>query len=177
MAQYIYITIATHIMVRKQNEIHFQEHLFLKEEIKKQLGKYFNLSLYDEYENERIVGFYLKDEIIDRCLYDFLREQSYDLMCTQQMQAEISQLKNRDGQEILQMIRDCQLEFVHYQDFDIPKRHYFAPNLDIYLEGITYLSEGKIMLEYSHELFSYIHSLLRKSYYSELKDATYICIA
>lgn len=174
MGQYIYLTVATNIVVAKEKR--FNKEIPNIKNVKEELGKYFCMDLYDEYEDEESIGFELKKDVLDKYLYDFLVEQSHLLRYGDKVREDVLKLKSRDPEEMLQMIRDCHLDFIHYQDNDYMYQRYFSDGLPVYLEGITYLSEGKALLECYHELFEYIHFLIRRGFKNPLKDTVYVTI-
>ena len=64
MAQYVYVTIATKIVVKKTGHYYFGGMEYTMEQIREKLENTFNLSLYNIYENSEYVGFVMKPEII-----------------------------------------------------------------------------------------------------------------
>ena len=103
-------------------------------------------------------------------------EQSYDLECGKEIREEIEKLKNKDAHQILQMFKDYVLEYIYYNDQDYTRETYLDSDLKLYIEGITYLSDGKIMIECYQEFLRYIHRLIRKATDNPIKDATYLTI-
>ena len=102
MGCYIYVGIATKIIVEKRRG-GYRERIFSTDEILDKLAGQFNLDLYNIAENSQVVGLALKDKVIESYLYDFLYEQSYDLECGKEIREEIEKLKNKDAHQILQM--------------------------------------------------------------------------
>ena len=91
-------------------------------------------------------------------------------------ETEIEKLKNKDAHQILQMFKDYVLEYIYYNDQDYTRETYLDSDLKLYIEGITYLSDGKIMIECYQEFLRYIHRLIRKATDNPIKDATYLTI-
>ncbi|WP_050637385.1 hypothetical protein [Candidatus Stoquefichus sp. SB1] len=176
MAQYVYVTIATKIVVKKTGHYYFGGMEYTMEQIREKLENTFNLSLYNIYENSEYVGFVMKPEIIKQYLYDFLYEQSFHLLCGDEIRNELENIRDLDEEMIVYMLRNNQLKYIHYIDFDVMKSDYIAYDLEIYLEGVNYLSDGKIKMELYAELFQYINQMIRKSSTNPLKDAVYIMI-
>lgn len=176
MGQYVYITIATKIIARKTGKFYFGCKEYSVREIKDRLEETFCMDLYDIYENEEYVGFLLKKGILEKYLYDFLYEQSFHLFCGEQIRAELDQIKNIDEEIILDMFRNEELNYFHYMNFDVMKSDYLAYDLEIYSEGINYLSDGKIYMECYSEFFQYINKMIRKSSSNPLKDTVYVMI-
>lgn len=176
MGQYVYITIATRLIAKKSGNFYFGSKEYSAEEIKERLEETFCMDLYDVYENEEYVGFVLKNGILEKYLYDFLYEQSYQLFCGDQIRAELDLIKDMDEEIILNMLRNEELNYFHYMNFDVMKSDYLAYDLEIYSEGINYLSDGKIMMECYSELFQYINKIIRKSSHNPLKDTVYVMI-
>ncbi len=168
MSQYIYLSLANQLIIQKD---------YKDIEIENKLNQYFCLKLYNKFENKENVIYCLKDEFLEKYLYDFLEEQADFLMCSKEIKQDILKLKNKSSQEMLYMIRNNELDYIHYLDFDFCKHHYFLKNMNIYIEGIIILSEGKILIECYEELFSYIHKIIRQGFVNPLKDATYLTIA
>ena len=96
MGCYIYVGIATKIIVEKRRG-GYRERIFSTDEILDKLAGQFNLDLYNIAENSQVVGLALKDKVIESYLYDFLYEQSYDLECGKEIRDEIEKLKNIYG--------------------------------------------------------------------------------
>lgn len=176
MAQYVYITIATKIIVKKTGKFYFGSKEYTAQEIRERLEQTFCMDLYDIYENDEYVGFVLKSGVLDKYLYDFLYEQSFHLFCGEQIRAELNFLKNLDEENILNMLRNEELCYFHYMNFDVMKSDYLAYDLEIYSEGINYLSDGQIKMECYSELFQYINKMIRKSSSNPLKDTVYVMI-
>ena len=175
MGCYIYVGIATKIIVEKRRG-GYRERIFSTDEILDKLAGQFNLDLYNIAENSQVVGLALKDKVIESYLYDFLYEQSYDLECGKEIREEIEKLKNKDAHQILQMFKYYVLEYIYYNDQDYTRETYLDSDLKLYIEGITYLSDGKIMIECYQEFLRYIHRLIRKATDNPIKDATYLTI-
>ena len=97
MGCYIYVGIATKIIVEKRRG-GYRERIFSTDEILDKLAGQFNLDLYNIAENSQVVGLALKDKVIESYLYDFLYEQSYDLECGKEIREEIEKLKNERKQ-------------------------------------------------------------------------------
>lgn len=175
MGSYVHVNMATKIYVKKENGRYRKE--IINYNLACQLLKEsFNLDLYDSQETDEMIVFCLKNHIIEEYLYDFLREQSYYLMCGEEIRKELEMIRNRDAESILQMLRECALEYIHYVDYDMMSPSYLVNDLSICIESINYLSDGKIIMECYEEFFKYISHLIRLSFHNPLKDTTYIDI-
>ena len=176
MGQYVYITIATKIIASKTGRFHFGCKEYGIEEVREKLAATFCMDLYDTYQNEEYICFILKQGILEKYLYDFLYEQSFYLFCGDQIRDELDRIKNLNEEIVLNMLRNEELEYFHYMNFDVMKSDYLAYDLEIYSEGIHYLSDGKIHMECYSELFQYINKVIRKSSKNPLKDTVYVMI-
>lgn len=175
MGCYIYVGIATKIIVEKKRG-GCRERVFSTDEILDKLAKQFDLKLYNIAENNHVVGLELKDKMIEKYLYSFLYEQSYDLECGDKIRNELEILKDKDSHQILQIFKDCAIEYIYYNNQDYTRETYLDSDLKMYIEGLTYLSDGKVMIECYQEFFRYIHKLIRKSTDNPIKNATYLTI-
>lgn len=172
MDGYIYIFIATRIVIQKQKKYDFAK--WSVKEIKNALGEKINISFFDVVEDQETVVFIIKESILEDYLYDYLYEQSFGLFYGQQIRNDILKLKKRDGKDILRVIRDDDLDYVHYISFNQFQTSYLLKNAQIYMEGIEYLSEGKVHMENYEELMSYIYLLIQKSSSNPIKSL--VCI-
>lgn len=172
---YIYLSIAKQILVSKRRQ-RYPYDMMSMIEIQNKMSHYFCISLYDCYENDKLVCFSLKSGILSHHLYDFLEEQSHRLFDEDKIRKDIEIIKNKDDEEILYMITNDFLDYFHYDSFCAMEMFYLDRDLNIYFEGINILNEGKVLLENYFELFGYIHDLIRKGSYNILKHTTYLHI-
>lgn len=174
MGQYIYMNIATNMIVGK-NSSHglftFQNDY---DEIKRKLDQKFNLDLYDCHQDENYVYFEIKESVLENNIYDFLYEQSENLMYSQEIKEDLLKIKGKKGYEILYSIKNDELDYIHFFEYSCLKPHYFIKDCCVYLEGICFLSEGEAYLECYYEWFDYIHMQVRKASQNVLKDTVYL---
>ena len=88
MSQYIYLSLANQLIIQKD---------YKDIEIENKLNQYFCLKLYNKFENKENVIYCLKDEFLEKYLYDFLEEQADFLMCSKEIKQDILKLKNKRG--------------------------------------------------------------------------------
>lgn len=172
MGQYLYFNIATKMIVSKATP---RGRTFSYEEIIYRMDQQFNCQLYDIDEDEEHVYFQLKDQITKDYLYSFL-EDHMSYLPKDDYLPNIEKIKNKTTQEVIDYLKNEDIDYVYYNDYDFLRRTYLDNELRIYLEGIFYLSEGKIILESSEQLFKYLHSRLREPHHNPLEEATYLSI-
>lgn len=175
MGQYVYVNIATKIIVAKNYESYvLRNQYYHYKDIKEKLEQQFNLDLFDCNQDENYVYYEIKEHILEECLYDFLYEQSQDLMYSEWIRKDLLKIKGKKGYEMLDMIKNDELDYIHYFEYSYLKEHYFIKDCCVYLEGICFLSEGKVYFECWNELFNYIHAQVRKASLNILKDTVYL---
>lgn len=174
MEQYIYCVVATKILIKKTKAKIYEQGRYSFKTILDKINPFFDLSLYDIEEDEYYVELNMKESILEQYLYDFLKEQSHYLFKEDQMRAEIEKLKGKNGYEILHMLLRCEFEYIHYYQSDVFKQDYYLKDCHSYVEGISFLSEGKASMDFYDELFLYVHYVIRNGFCNRLKDA--VCL-
>lgn len=176
MGQYLFFNIATQIVIPKKqtNDLDFQEG-YSQKEIVQRISQYFDISLFNIIEDNDIISLTLKDEVTKKYLYTFLKEHlSY--LHHQNYIDEIDKIKNMGTQEVIQYLKNEDIDYVYFNNQDYLKYTYLDDKIKIYCEGIYYLFEGKILLEYEQNLFTYFHQIIRKLHHNPLEGAVYISI-
>lgn len=174
MGQYIYVNIATNMIIEKEGRYLHGKRYFQYDDIERELKEKFNFNLYNHQQDETYIYYNIKEEVLEKYLYDFLYEQSEYLLYSQQMKEDLLKIKGKKGSEIINSIKRDELDYIHYFEYSYLKSYYFMKDCHIYLEGICYLSEGEAYFECWYEFFNYIHMQIRKSSKNVLKDAVYL---
>ena len=173
MGQFLYFNIATKIIVSKKH--HFSNKSFTKDEILRRLSRNFNMELFDVEEYDDYLQCVLKDEMTKKYLCSFLEEHT-QYYGREDVHEEIEKLKDMGPQEVINYITNEDIDYIYFNNYDYLQYHYLDDKLKIYLEGIFYLSEGKILLECCYHMFRYIHQLIRAPHHNPLEEATYLTI-
>lgn len=179
MGTYFKAGIAMRIAVGKKSEY---RKTFTKEEVMEKLKHRFNLDLYTVDENEEVILFNLKEEICKKYLSDFILEQ-LDLYLDQNherlymaetldMLAQLQENPTIEGiEEVTETIYNA---YIGHCSNDYMHRTYLDRELDIYLEGLYYIYEGKMFAECDTYISTYIHTMVRVSSENPLKDTVFV---
>lgn len=177
MGKYVYVSIATRIVVSKKDCF---QHIISSLEIIERMSHYFNLDLYLESEDDNLVYFDLKEAVIKDYLCSFLKEhtinniESYHV---DQYLDNIELLKNKTTQEVIQYIQNEDIDYFNFYNSHYLKKTYLDDELKIYFEGINYIFDGKIFMENCSQFFKYIHYRIRALHQNPLEGTTFIDIS
>lgn len=134
------------------NQLCFDKKSYNRQEDIQRISEFFDMSLYDRFEDEKHLSFCLKGDILEKYLYDFLFEQADLMLYGEKIKKDIEKLKNKDSEELLYMIRNEHCDFIHC------KEHY---NEFLKHESIFYFYDDCI-LSGNEERYFYIYNLLKK---------------
>lgn len=172
MGQYLYVNIATKIVVEKTNS---RGLAFSCDDIVQRIDQNFNSQLYDIEEDDSYVYFFLKDHMTKQYLYSFLKEHLAYLPHKDYLH-NIEKIKHKTTQEVIHYLQNEDIDYIYFNDYDNLRYTYLDQDLKIYLEGIFYLSEGKILIEETYHLSKYFHQRLRAPHHNPLEESTYLSI-
>ncbi len=174
MGKYVYVSIATRIIVSKKDYFH---HIISTLEIIEKMGHYFHLDLYLQSEDNNFVYFDLKETVIKDYLCSFLKEHTIhniELHNVDQYLDNIKLLKNKTTSEVIKYIQNEDIDYFNFYDSCHLKQTYLDNELKLYFEGINYIFDETIFIENCNQLFKYIHYRIRALQQNPLEGTTFI---
>ena len=182
MSRFLCVGIATKVFVKKDG--------YSKEKIMYQLKKSLDLKIYDEpIEDEKFLLLGMKKEYIEKYAVPFVEEQlkivlenMADIEDYERISKNLKELlensKGKNYKELMQMAEEQQninFELAEGNLFtnDIS---YIGDGLTIFADLITYLNDGKIVMETYYDMFRYFRNTIIKSSDSPIKTSAMISI-
>lgn len=182
MGKFLCVGIATKVFVKKDG--------YSKEKIINQLKKTLDLKIYDEpIEDEKFLLLGMKTEYIEKYAVPFVEEQlkivlenMVDIEEYERISKNLKELlensKGKNYEELMQMAEEQQsinFELAEGNLFtnDIS---YIGDGLTIFADLITYLNDGKIIMESYYDMFRYFRNTIIKSSNSPIKTSAMISI-
>lgn len=180
MGRYLDCGIATKITILKDGG--YLRGKYSKEEILKEIGKEVDLNIYNVEESEKEIYLNIKETILENNIVEFITEQlkvledknKYIKEALEKLQeikgltySEIMKIANEKSIYVLQFLEGCILAN------DIS---YITKNFIIYADIISYVGNGKILMEQYYSLFYYIRNLIVKSSKNPIRTAAVITI-
>ena len=182
MGRFLCVGIATKVFVKKDG--------YSKEKIMNQLKKSLDLKIYDEpIEDEKFLLLGMKKEYIEKYAVPFVEEQlkivlenMADIEDYERISKNLKELlensKGKNYKELMQMAEEQQninFELAEGNLFtnDIS---YIGDGLTIFADLITYLNDGKIVMETYYDMFRYFRNTIIKSSDSPIKTSAMISI-
>lgn len=182
MGRFLCVGIATKVFVKKDG--------YSKEKIMNQLKKSLYLKIYDEpIEDEKFLLLGMKKEYIEKYAVPFVEEQlkivlenMADIEDYERISKNLKELlensKGKNYKELMQMAEEQQninFELAEGNLFtnDIS---YIGDGLTIFADLITYLNDGKIVMETYYDMFRYFRNTIIKSSDSPIKTSAMISI-
>lgn len=182
MGKFLCAGIATKVFVRKDG--------YSKDEIMNHLNKTLDLKIYDEpIEDEKFLLLGMKTEYIEKYAVPFVEEQlkivlenMVDIEEYERISKNLKELlensKGKNYEELMQMAEEQQsinFELAEGNLFtnDIS---YIGDGLTIFADLITYLNDGKIIMESYYDMFRYFRNTIIKSSNSPIKTSAMISI-
>lgn len=182
MGRFLCVGIATKVFVKKDG--------YSKEKIMYQLKKSLDLKIYDEpIEDEKFLLLGMKKEYIEKYAVPFVEEQlkivlenMADIEDYERISKNLKELlensKGKNYKELVQMAEEQQninFELAEGNLFtnDIS---YIGDGLTIFADLITYLNDGKIVMETYYDMFRYFRNTIIKSSDSPIKTSAMISI-
>lgn len=183
MGRFLCAGIATKVFVKKDG-------YYSKEKIMNQLKKTLDLKIYDEpIEDEKFLLLGMKTEYIEKYAVQFVEEQlnivlenMVDTRDYERISEGLKELlensKGKNYEELMQMAEEK--HNINFQliegDLFTNDISYIGNRLTIFADLITYLSDGKIVMETYYDMFRYFRNTIIKSSNSPIKTAAMISI-
>ncbi len=182
MGRFLCAGIATKVFVKKDG--------YSKDEIMDQLKRTLDLKIYDEpIEDEKFLLLGMKIECIEKYAVPFIEEQLKivlenmdDIEDYERISKNLKELlessKGKNCEELIKMAKEQQnihFELIEGNLFtnDIS---YIGNRLKIFADMITYLDDGKIVMESYYDMFRYFRNAIIKSSNSPIKTSAMISI-
>ena len=182
MGRFLCVGIATKVFVKKDG--------YSKEKIMYQLKKSLDLKIYDEpIEDEKFLLLGMKKEYIEKYAVPFVEEQlkivlenMADIEDYERISKNLKELlensKGKNYKELMQMAEEQ-----HNINFELAEGNLFTNDisyigdwLTIFADLITYLNDGKIVMETYYDMFRYFRNTIIKSSDSPIKTSAMISI-
>lgn len=175
MGRFLSCGIAKTIIVKKDN--------YTKEEILGKLKKSIDLNIYMKpWENERYLFLEMKREFIENYAIKFVEEQLKTAEKNDNQKEDyknlIKQLKDKKYDDLVQIA-----EHKQYENFQLIEGSeysndisYITNGLTVFADIISYIDDGKILMECYYDMFRYLRNLIIKSSINPIKTSAVISI-
>lgn len=175
MGRYLSCGIATCVSIIKNG--------YSTERILEDLKLKMNLDIFNVVDDDLVMCLEIKKDVFEKNILDFIREQIKPVH-GHFLERELKYLDEFEGKSFEEMIsyskeRNERVFFYSegYLRVNNDVSYIFTNvNCDATIDMVSYISDGKIIMECWYELFCYLRDRISKSTNNPLKDAVFVCI-
>lgn len=177
MGQYLCCGIATGITAKKVNIEGWK--MLTKKQIIDKLNNQLNLDIYDIEEDEKNVYFSIKKDIFEENIIPFIKEQLLKVNSTSIKEdvEEISKLEGKNYSELMNIAKEKSvIPFQYFEGYRVTNNVTYLSDYDFlcYADVISYLFDGKIIIESYGDLFDYLRKSIIQSSDNPIRDAAIV---
>lgn len=175
MGQFLACGVATCISIIKNG--------YSTERILEDLKLKMNLDIFNVVDDEKVMCLEIKKDIFENNILDFIREQITPVR-GHFLNKELEYLDEFEGKSFEEMIRyskeNNSKAFFYSEGYlkvtNIVSYIFTNVRCDASIDMVSYISDGKIIMECWFELFCYLRDRIAKSTNNPLKDAVFVVI-
>lgn len=175
MGQYLACGVATCINISKNG--------YSKERILDDLKLKMNLDIFNVIDDEKVMCLELKKDIFENNIIDFIKSQVKDIEdYRRERELEyLDELKGKNMDEMIEYSKHYNRRPFFYSEgyfnvCNIVSYIFTDVNCDATIDMVSYISDGKIIMECWFDIFDYLRDKLVKATDNPLKDALFITI-
>lgn len=173
MGQYLSVALAKNIFIEKDS---MNENF---EDIRENLEKTLDLSLYNIESGKKYFILEMKTEIFHKEIIGLMEEISPNLILREReyMQKQMNEIKNKNYEEMMEIAKKHDMGFCYLEGSvfcnDIS---YILDKHTVFCDVIDFTSDGKIFMECYYDIFYYLRNSIIKSLKSALKNSIVVTI-